>query len=82
MYDKFMILLGAVLPFFNLPHVFKMIEVQSSAGQSLPAIILLTISFAFFLIYGVRQRDKVITITYAAAILMNIIFMATIYYYA
>lgn len=81
MYDKFMIVLGILMPFFNLPHILKMISLESSAGQSFVAVLALTLGFVFFFIYGIKRRDKVIMVTYGAAILMNILYLSTIYLY-
>ena len=81
-YSKFMVGVGLFISSMVLPHIYKMISVQSSLGQSPIAPAGLCLALFFWIIYGIKIKDKVIITTNVVGITANITYLATILYYS
>ncbi len=76
------IVMGSLMGLSPLLHVWEMYSVQSSKGQSFPAVMFLEFGIATWLIYGLMKRDRVLIVSNGIGVIVGLAYLLTIRYYS
>lgn len=74
--------IGILMGLFPLLHVWEMHRVESSQGQSFPAVVFWEIGIVIWLIYGLLKNDKVIFVSNCIGVCAGLLYLATIIKYS
>jgi uncharacterized protein with PQ loop repeat len=80
-FDRIMIFVGIFISLSLIPHIHRMISVQSSLGQSWLSPLGLLIGLSMWVIYGFRHKLITVIITNIVGIIFNLGYLFTILYY-
>ena len=73
---------GVLMGLFPLLHVWEMHRVESSQGQSFPAVVFWEIGIVIWLIYGLLKNDKVIVVSNCMSVCAGLLYLAAIMKYS
>lgn len=72
---------GAVVMLSTIPQIYKIVKTKQAKGISVTSYILLSISQALWLIYGILKADNKLIITNSILLLLIIIILLLVIYY-
>lgn len=81
-WSRVTLVMGIGMGLFPLLHVWEMYSVESSAGQSIWAVLFLELGIATWLVYGILKRDFVIVLANGIGVVVGLFYLFTVGYYS
>ena len=81
-WSKVTMVMGVMMGLFPLLHVQEMYRCQSSVGQSFVGVAFWEVGIATWLVYGILMKDRVIVIANFVSVVVGLIYLWAIRYYA
>lgn len=79
--DDWVMIVGVLSPLTSLPQIVQILETKDSEGVSILTWLLYVVLAAFWLIYGIAHKEKVIIVNNLLWIILELVIVALVIIY-